>query len=132
MSKEMKRNLIGGAGITALLTLFMTLALWPVWSRGANVSSPVREIVLDAREATFGADNPTLRLEPGKRVRFVVRNTDPGVLHSITLPGIDDQVRHVRWGEEIAFEVTIPEQGKFQYVCPLHAPRMQGQIVVAR
>ena len=37
MSTEMKRNLIGGAGIAALLTLFMALALWPLWSRGAGV-----------------------------------------------------------------------------------------------
>ena len=132
MSTEMKRNLIGGAGISALLTLFMALALWPLWSRGADASPAVREIVLDAREATFGADNPTLRLEPGERVRFVVRNTDPGVLHSITLPGIDEKVRFVRWGEEIAFEVTVPEQGTFDYVCPQHAPQMQGKIVIAR
>lgn len=126
----MKRNLIGAAGVAAVLTLLGALALWPLWTRGAD-AGPVREIVLDARMATFGADNPTLELRPGERVRFVVRNTDPGVLHSITLPGIDDTVRHVRWGEEIAFEVTIPEQGRFRYVCPQHAPKMQGEIVVA-
>ena len=126
----MKRNLIGGAGAAALLTLLAVLALSPVWTRGAD-GDAVREIFLDAREAAFAGDNPTLSLQPGERVRFVVRNTDPGVLHSITLPGIDDEVRHVRWGEEIAFEVTIPERGSFQYVCPQHAPKMQGRIVVA-
>ena len=57
-------------------------------------------------------------------------NNDPGILHSITLPGVDSTVRHIRWGEEVAFEVTIPREGNFEYVCPQHAPRMKGKIRV--
>ena len=54
MSTEMKRNLIGGAGIAALLTLFMALALWPLWSRGADASPAVREIVVITDGLTSG------------------------------------------------------------------------------
>jgi plastocyanin len=130
MSKEMKRNLVGGTGFVFLLTLFaLAWIATPVSSRGQ--AEPVREIVLEAREVAFGGDNPTLSLRPGERVRFVVRNTDPGVLHSITIPGVDDTVRHVSWGETIRFEVNVPEEGDFEYVCPQHAPEMKGRIVVA-
>ena len=52
------------------------------------------------------------------------------VLHSITIPGIDSEVRHVMWGEEIAVEFVVPESGSFEYVCPRHAPKMKGRIVV--
>ena len=129
MSIETKRNLIGGASITAVLTLFATIALWPVWSQGAT-ETVARTVVLEARGIAFEDDNPTLQLQPGERIRFVVRNTDPGVVHSITLPGIDETVRHISWGEEIAFEVTIPDAGNFEYVCPQHAPKMRGRILI--
>jgi len=129
MSKEMKRNLLGGTSVVFLLTLFVLVWIaTPVSTRGQ--AAAVREIHLEAREVAFGGDNPTLSLQPGERVRFVVRNTDPGVLHSISIPGVDDTVRHVRWGETIRFEITVPQQGEFEYVCPQHAPDMKGRIVI--
>ena len=96
------------------------------------ISVDAARVVLDARDAAFDEDNPTLRLAAGERVRFVVRNTDPGVVHAITIPGLDSEVRTISWGEEVAFEVTVPAGGTFQYVCPQHAPKMQGTIVVER
>ena len=102
---------------------------WPVML-GNAAGTPVREIVLEARDVAFGGSNPTLSFEPGERVRFVVRNTDPGILHSITLPGIDSRVHHVRYDEQVAFEVTMPRSGAFDYTCPQHAPKMQGRIVI--
>ena len=126
----MKRGLTGSAIVIAALILLG--ATWLSLSRGGESAEPIREIVLDARDATFAGDNPTLELQPGERVRFVVRNTDPGVLHAITIPGLDSEVRHIAWGEEVAFEVTAPRGGTFSYICPQHAPKMQGKIVVVR
>jgi plastocyanin len=123
----MKRNLLGGSTLLGLFTLFFLA--WLVTPTG-GAGPEVHEIVLEARDLAFERDNPTLRLEPGSRVRLVVRNTDPGVLHSITLPGIDDRVRHVESGQETVIEFRVPREGSFDYVCPQHAPKMQGRIVV--
>lgn len=129
MSKQMKQGLTGGAiAVTALIIIG---AIWLSLPRGES-AEPIREIVLDARDSAFDGDNPTLQLQAGERVRFVVRNTDPGVLHSITIPGLDSEVRNIAWGEQVTFEVTVPEGGSFSYVCPQHAPKMQGKIVVVR
>ena len=70
----------------------------------------------------------TLSFEPGERIRLIVRNNDIGVLHSIRLPGIDDTLRHIRWEEQAVIEFTAPEAGAFEYICPQHAPKMQGRI----
>jgi plastocyanin len=89
--------------------------------------SEAREIVLEVRDLSFDG-NPTLAFEPGERIRLVVRNNDIGVLHSIRLPGIDDTVRHIPWDEQIVIEFTAPDEGAFEYICPQHAPKMQGHI----
>ena len=129
MSNKMKRSLTGTA--FAGVALILLGAIWLSLPSGES-AEPIREIVLDARDAAFDVDNPTLHLQAGERVRFVVRNTDPGVLHAITIPGLDSEVRTISWGEEVAFEVTVPPGGTFQYICPQHAPKMQGTIVVER
>jgi plastocyanin len=129
MTQQVKRGVAGGTVLAVGAALFVaSLAL----SRSLS-SAPgevTREVVLEARELAFGGNNPTLRFRPGERVRFVVRNSDTGVLHSITLPGIDPEVRHVRWGEALAFEVTMPQPGTWEYVCPQHLPKMKGRIEV--
>jgi plastocyanin len=129
MSKETKRKLAGGMVLAVVVTLAaVSLFANPFWSKGA--APPVREIVLEARDLAFGGDNPTLQLSPGERVRLVVRNNDPGILHSIALPGIDSTVRTIKWGEEVAFEITVPDGGTWEYVCPQHLPKMRGKIEV--
>ena len=128
MSLEMKRRLIGGVGMTAILTLFAAIAIVPIWSQSAVAGKEMREIVLEARDLAFGDANPTLSFKPGEKIRLIVRNTDIGVLHSIRLPGIDDTLRHIPWDAEITIEFTAPEEGAFEYICPQHAPKMQGSI----
>ena len=123
----MKRRLIGGVGMAAIVTLFGAIVMVPLWSQSAVAGSEAREIVLEARDLAFGG-NPTLSFKPGERIRLIVRNTDIGVLHSIRLPGIDDTVRHIPWDEQVVIDFTAPEQGVFEYVCPQHAPKMQGRI----
>jgi len=131
MSQEAKRRLVGGVGMIAILTLFGSLIAVPLWSESATSVIEPREILLEARDLAFGGDNPTLEFRPGERVRLIVRNTDTGVLHSIRLPGIDDRVHHVRWGEQVVIEFTAPEAGDFEYTCPQHAPKMRGKIVIS-
>jgi len=128
VSLKMKRRLIGGVGMAAILTLFGGIVMLPLWSQSAVAANDAREIVLEARDLAFGDANPTLSFEPGERIRLIVRNSDIGVLHSIRLPGIDDAVRHIPWGEQIVIEFTAPEEGVFEYICPQHAPKMQGRI----
>ena len=125
MSRSANGGLLGGATLVGLVLL----ALLALGGRSGPPSA-MREIVLDARDVAFNQDNPQIVLRPGERVRFVVRNGDAGVLHSISLPGIDSRVRDVLPGEEIAFEVTAPDAGRFEYVCPQHTPRMRGAIEV--
>jgi plastocyanin len=126
MSRSAKGGLLGGATLAAAAVL----ALLALGGRTGPTTSATREIVLDARDVAFNEINPQIVLRPGERVRFVVRNGDPGVLHSISLPGIDSTVRDVLPGQEITFEVTVPDAGRFEYVCPQHMPRMRGSIEV--
>ena len=128
MSQKMKRRLIGGVGMAAILTLFGAIVMVPIWSQSAVAANDAREIVLQARDLAFGEANPTLSFKPGERIRLIVRNTDIGVLHSIRLPGIDDTLRHIPWDQEIVIEFTAPKEGAFEYICPQHAPKMQGRI----
>ncbi len=128
MSRKMKRRLIGGFGFAAILTLFGAIVVFPIWSQSAVAGAgEAREIVIEIRDLTFDG-NPTLSFEPGERIRLIVRNNDIGVLHSIRLPGIDDTLRHIRWEEQAVIEFTAPEAGAFEYICPQHAPKMQGRI----
>lgn len=131
MSKKTKTKIAWGTIAAALATLIaVTQFAGPSASRGGTAQT-VREIRLEARDLAFNGDNPVLRLQPGERVRLVVRNSDTGILHSISLPGIDPEVRHIKWGEELSFELTVPESGAFEYVCPQHLPKMKGRIEIA-
>ena len=125
----MKRNLFGGSLLAALATLILAEIVADPFSDAAPVD-PVRVIELTARDVAFGGTNPTITASPGERVLLRIRNTDPGILHSITLPGIDSKVRHIAPGKTVEFEVTMPQAGSFEYVCPQHEPKMKGRIVV--
>lgn len=128
MSQTMKRNLAGGSVLTLLVSAAVLLLLGNPFASGE--STPPREIVLEARDLAFDGDNPTLEATPGERLRLVVRNTDPGVLHSFSLPGLDSRVYHVAYGEEVAIDLVAPAAGTYEYTCPQHAPKMRGKLVV--
>jgi plastocyanin len=125
-----KRGLLGGAGFVGLAVV--VAATWVVLSGASSgeTQTTVREVVLEARDLAFNVDNPTIEALPGERLRIVVRNTDPGVVHSITIPGLMEDVVRVEYGRQVSFQVTIPESGRFEYICPQHAPRMKGELVV--
>jgi len=67
-----------------------------------------REIVVVARGMTFtlaqrpDAPNPVIRLRAGERVKLVLRNEAPGLLHDLTIPAWNVQLTQIRAGESSA------------------------------
>ncbi len=116
----------GVALVAAALTLAMTQA------RRDEASGPVREIVLLAKGTAFGDGNPTLETRVGERLRVIVKNVDPGVVHAISVPGLAPAVQDVAAGEVVVIELTPTTPGIYEYVCPLHCPLMKGKLVVRR
>ena len=130
MTQRQKRSLGVAALLLAPLALIGATVLAVQLGSESEAAPRAREIVLEARELAFSGDNPTLTFKQGERVRLIVRNSDPGVLHSITLPGIEDGILHVAYGDEKVIEFTARRPGTYEYVCPQHLPLMQGKIVV--
>jgi plastocyanin len=118
----------------ALVVLVGVVALLPLLAR-SRAEAP-REIVLVAREMSFflaGGDeaNPALRLRPGERVRIVLRNEEPGVIHNFEIPDWRVATRPLNGGESDAVEFRVPEgRGTQTYVCTPHSTMMRGAIVL--
>lgn len=97
-------------------------------------AAPVREVILRARGTEFVGEgpNPVIEAKPGERLRIVVRNVDPGVVHAIAVPGLLPDVQDIEDGQEAAVEVVVPAggPGEYEYVCTHHYPLMRGRIVV--
>ena len=136
MSQRTKLGLLGTGAFVAMVTVFVaaTLLTTPAVRRADADSAepPIREIVLSARGVAFGENNPTLELRTGETVRITIRNDDVGVVHSVTLPGLDSEVKVLAPGESASFEITPSEPGTFEYTCPLHLPLMKGRVVVSQ
>jgi len=116
----------GVAVVAAVLTLTM------IQARRDEASAPVREVVLLAKGTAFGDGNPTLEIRVGERLRVIVKNVDPGVVHAISVPGLAPTVQNIAAGEVAIVEVTPTAPGTYEYVCPLHCPLMKGKLVVSR
>src|SRR5690606_22220299 len=76
----------------AVLLVVIVTAVAGVLASRATARAEVREIALVARGMAFyagGSDaNPTITLRPGERVRFIVRNETPGMLHDIAIDAL--------------------------------------------
>ncbi len=128
MSDAAKR--MSGFAVAVVLGVVAALSIAFVQGRSHETAVQAREIVLEARDAVFAGGNPTLAVRRGERVRLVVRNTDPGVVHSIVLPGLYDRRVDLAYGDEAVIEFTATRAGTFEYICPQHLPRMRGKLVV--
>jgi len=98
-------------------------------------SVPAREVILTAKNVVFkDADmmetNPKLYAKVGETIRIVFKNTDPGIVHALSVPEINAKNLEVRPGKEVVLEITPKVPGSFEYVCPLHATIMKGKIIV--
>lgn len=105
-------------------------------ARGDEDLAP-RTVELVARNMTFylagqAEPNPRLIVARGERVRFVLRNDDPGMGHDLTLPTLNLGSRLLRdAGTETELVVRAPERtGEHPYVCSLHAASMRGVLEV--
>ena len=120
-------------------------SLWPLACLGISLaaigcgSGSSREIVLVARGMSFvlperpDEPNPLLSLRAGERVRLVLRNEAPGLLHDIRIPAWNVQVDQIRAGETADVTFTVPgEVGRTEYRCQPHGELMKGMVEVTR
>jgi plastocyanin len=134
MSTTRIRNLSLALGLLALVALTMTV-------RGLTGGSS-RELVLYARDMAFylpgdPTPNPTLRVQAGEEVEFVLVNDEPGMRHDLAVEELGFAITEVGLtpGSRGAATLRAPRQpGRYPYVCTLHAQLMRGvlEVVPAR
>ena len=103
----------------------------------AGAREEVREIHLVARGMAFYLDadpataNPTIAVQRGERVRFVLRNETPGIDHDLAIASFGVALTPVTVGRVAAFDLEVPDRpGRHEYVCRPHAVMMKGVIEV--
>jgi plastocyanin len=75
--------------------------------------------------------NPVIVLKAGERVRLVLKNEAPGLLHDFHIPSWRVQVTQTRAGETADVTFTVPRQpGQYEYLCRPHAELMKGVVEV--
>lgn len=116
--------------LLAAAALAATAAMGCSGSPGAG---PEQTVELSMKEYTFNGVNPTLRFEPGERVRFIVTNDEStNVLHNFRIVGLDVECGPpMKPGERREVMVTIPKSGEFAYTCCTH-PGMGGKMMVVK
>ena len=97
-----------------------------------------REVTIIARGMTFmladtpDTPNPVIPLRAGERVRLVLKNEAPGLLHDVQIPAWDVQVEQIRAGQSAEVVFTVPSTvGRFQYLCRPHSELMKGFVEVS-
>jgi plastocyanin len=100
-------------------------------------SAPVRQITLVARGMTFVLEdapdtpNPVISLRAGERVRLVLKNEAPGLLHNVEIPALNVQLDQIRAGETTDRTFTVPDKpGRYEYRCRPHSELMHGSVEV--
>lgn len=98
---------------------------------GRERPGPIRTVALSMKNYAFNGRNPTLDVEPGERIHFIVTNDeDSRVLHNFRIVGMDIPCGPPMLpGERRDLMVTMPKSGEFAYTCCTH-PGMGGKLVV--
>ena len=102
----------------------------------ASTRPAVREITLVTRDMAFYLEggtvpNPTIRLDAGEEVRFILRNLDPGIAHNLAIEGWELATAYLDANASATLHVRVPEQpGRQAYVCVPHREMMRGVIEV--
>ncbi len=130
------RGAVAGVLLVAVVAACQ-LILLPMSASTREVA--IREIGLVTRDMAFYLEgdtvaNPTIRLEAGEDVRFIVRNLDPGMVHNLAIEGWDLETPYLDAKRSATVRVRAPEQlGTQAYVCLPHREMMGGVIeIVAR
>jgi hypothetical protein len=120
--------------VTAALTLLLLLS-----SIGCHDRAAARPITLVARGMTFVLEespetpNPVISLRVHERVRLVLRNEAPGLLHDIEIAALNVRLDQIRAGENTSVTFTVPDiPGRHEYRCRPHAEMMRGIVDVTR
>ncbi len=128
-----------GAVAGVLLAAVAVVCLVILLPLTASTRVAVREITLVTRDMAFYLEgdtvpNPTIRLEAGEEVRFVLRNLDPGIAHNLAIEGWALETAYLDASASATFRVRVPAQpGRLTYLCVPHREMMRGVIeVVAR
>jgi plastocyanin len=75
--------------------------------------------------------NPVIQMRAGERVRLVLRNEAPGLLHDIVIPDLGVAIEQMRAGESRELTFTVPATpGRHEYRCRPHGEMMRGVIEV--
>ncbi len=136
MSRQFTRLLSPRGRIaTAVVLGLLSVSLVGLVTPAADPVS--REITLVARdmafyllEQTHAGPNPTLQLKVGEQVRIVLRNQDPGIVHSFAIKpwNVSMTSRH---DKAVSMLVRAPRRpGRYEYVCTPHSTLMAGVIEV--
>jgi len=103
----------------------------------AGAREEVREIHLVARGMAFyldadpGTPNPTITLQQGERVRFVLRNETPGMTHDLAVTDLAAAMPPIAAGTTGVVDLEVPDRpGRHEYVCRPHSVMMKGVIEV--
>jgi plastocyanin len=118
-------------GQTAMMLLFVA------WGSGCAVVGQPREVTVIARGMTFvladepDTPNPVIQLRAGERVRLVLKNEAPGLLHNIRIPLWNVEVNQIRAGQTAEVAFTVPSAlGRYEYLCRPHSELMKGFVEV--
>ena len=136
MSRHISRLLSPRGRIaTAVVLGLLSVSLVGLVTPAADPVS--REITLVARDMAFylseqtqAGPNPTLQLKVGEQVRIVLRNQDPGIVHTFAIKpwNVSMTLRH---DETASMLVRAPRRpGRYEYVCTPHLMLMTGVIEV--
>ena len=125
-----------GAGMGVLLAGVVVVCLSILLPLTASTRPPVRDITLVARDMAFYLEggtvpNPTIRLDAGAEVRFILWNVDPGIAHNLSIEGWELATQYLDANASATLRVRVPEQpGRQAYVCVPHGEMMRGVIEV--
>lgn len=75
--------------------------------------------------------NPVIALRAGERVRLVLDNQAPGLLHDFAIPAWNVAIEPIRAGERQEVLFVVPDTpGRVEYRCRPHSEMMHGFIDV--
>lgn len=117
-------------------SVLVVTAMAAVFVVRAGARADMREITLVGRGMAFylagdPTANPTLTLGAGERVRVVLRNETPGMVHDLAVDGLGLSVGPLDAGRAASVEFRAPDRpGRYEYYCRPHAVMMRGVLQV--
>jgi plastocyanin len=132
--QALTRRTIRIALVASVLTVAAVLP--QVAARVSPGEPTVREIRLVVRDMSYRIGdspevNPTLRVHPGERVRFVLTNTDIGMVHDFVIQDFNVSTRLLKGLGSETVEFTVPDaRGTHAYNCTPHSGLMRGTVTV--